>query len=81
MCPTGRSACVPSPQVRPSQLVTSSPSYVRRSIVTIMRTAVIYRPFLFFASVGVILIVAGGSLNARSWASTLSAEGKSTFSL
>ncbi|MGF6493622.1 glycosyltransferase involved in cell wall biosynthesis [Luteibacter sp. 621] len=45
--------------LRPSRLVRSIPSYVRRSIVTIVRIFVVYRPFRFFASIGIALFVAG----------------------
>ena len=54
-----------NPPVRPSRLMTSWPSYVRSSIVTIVRIAVVYRPFRFFASIGVVFLVAGGSLIVR----------------
>lgn len=50
---------------RPSRLMRSWPSYVRRQAVTIVRIAVIYRPFRFFALVGTILFLAGGALLAR----------------
>lgn len=45
--------------LRPSRLVRSIPSYVRRSIVTIVRIFVVYRPFRFFASIGIALFAAG----------------------
>ncbi|MGA7440011.1 MAG: glycosyltransferase family 2 protein [Luteibacter sp.] len=45
--------------LRPSRLVRSIPSYVRRSIVTIVRIFVVYRPFRFFASIGVVFFLAG----------------------
>lgn len=54
-----------NPPVRPSRLMTSWPSYVRRSITTIVRIAVVYRPFRFFASIGVLFLLAGGSLIVR----------------
>ena len=54
-----------NPPVRPSRLMTSWPSYVRSSIVTIVRITVVYRPFRFFASIGVVFLVAGGSLIVR----------------
>lgn len=38
--------------LRPSRLVKSIPSYIRRSIVTIIRIFIIYRPFRFFATWG-----------------------------
>jgi glycosyltransferase involved in cell wall biosynthesis len=45
--------------LRPSRLVQSIPSYIMRSIVTISRIFVIYRPFEFFAWIGVVLFGAG----------------------
>ncbi|MDR6642668.1 glycosyltransferase involved in cell wall biosynthesis [Luteibacter sp. 1214] len=48
-----------NPDLRPSRLVRSIPSYVRRSIVTIVRIFVVYRPFRFFASIGVAFFIAG----------------------
>ena len=45
--------------LRPSRLVRSTASYVRRSIMTIVRIFVIYRPFRFFASIGIVLFMAG----------------------
>jgi len=37
-----------NPDLRPSRLVKSIPSYVRRSLITILRIFVIYRPLAFF---------------------------------
>lgn len=45
--------------LRPSRLVKSIPSYVRRSLVTIVRIFIIYRPFRFFGTIGAILFGAG----------------------
>lgn len=38
--------------LRPSRLVKSIPSYIQRSIVTIVRIFIIYRPFTFFGAIG-----------------------------
>ena len=38
--------------LRPSRLVKSIPSYVRKSLVTIVRIFVVYKAFRFFMSVG-----------------------------
>lgn len=46
-------------ELRPSRLVKSIPSYVKRSIITIVRIFVIYRPFRFFATIGAALFFAG----------------------
>jgi hypothetical protein len=45
--------------LRPSRLVKSIPSYIKRSIVTIIRIFVIYRPFRFFGTIGAMLISVG----------------------
>ena len=42
---------------RPSRLVRSVPSYVWRSMTTIVRIAVLYRPFRFFALAGAVLLL------------------------
>lgn len=52
-------------ELRPSRLVKSIPSYVRRSIATIIRIIVIYRPFRFFASIGLVLFLIGFLLISR----------------
>lgn len=45
--------------LRPSRLVKNIPSYIRRSVVTIVRIFIIYRPFSFFASIGSALFGTG----------------------
>jgi len=45
--------------LRPSRLVKSIPSYIKRSIVTIIRIFVVYRPFRFFGSIAAVLFGAG----------------------
>lgn len=45
--------------LRPSRLLKSIPSYVKRSIFTIIRIFVIYRPFQFFGSIGAVLFGVG----------------------
>lgn len=51
--------------LRPSRLVKSIPSYIRRSIVTIIRIFVIYRPFRFFGSIGAVLFGGGFLIGLR----------------
>ncbi len=51
--------------LRPSRLVKSISSYVRRSLVTILRVFVIYRPVAFFFWPGALLCSAGGILALR----------------
>ena len=51
--------------LRPSRLVRSIFSYVRRSMVTMFRILVIYRPVAFFLSMGTLLFLAGVALGIR----------------
>ena len=51
--------------LRPSRLVKSISSYIRRSIVTIIRVFAIYRPFRFFASIGSVLCGLGLIIGMR----------------
>jgi glycosyltransferase involved in cell wall biosynthesis len=51
--------------LRPSRLVKSVPSYIMRSMFTIVRIFVIYRPFTFFGSIGAILFSAGFLIGLR----------------
>lgn len=51
--------------LRPSRLVKSIPSYIKRSIVTIIRIFIIYRPFSFFGTIGAILFSAGFLIGLR----------------
>ncbi len=54
-----------NPDLRPSRLVKSIPSYLRRSIPTILRIFVIYRPFRFFGTLGFILFGTGFLIGLR----------------
>jgi glycosyltransferase involved in cell wall biosynthesis len=51
--------------LRPSRLVKSIPSYIKRSIVTIVRIFIIYRPFKFFGTIGAVLFTVGFVIGAR----------------
>lgn len=51
--------------LRPSRLVKSIPSYVRRSLVTIVRIFVVYKAFRFFMAVGVTVLSAGVLVGLR----------------
>lgn len=51
--------------LRPSRLVKSIPSYIKRSIVTIIRIFIIYRPFTFFGSIGAVLFGVGTLIGLR----------------
>jgi glycosyltransferase involved in cell wall biosynthesis len=51
--------------LRPSRLVRSIASYVRRSMMTMLRILIIYRPFQFFLTVGGLLLFGGAALGFR----------------
>jgi glycosyltransferase involved in cell wall biosynthesis len=51
--------------LRPSRLVKSTPSYIWRSIVTIVRIFIVYRPFRFFGTIGAILFGIGFLIGLR----------------
>lgn len=51
--------------LRPSRLLKSIPSYIRRSIGTIIRIFVVYQPFKFFGTIGAVLLGAGFLLGLR----------------
>jgi glycosyltransferase involved in cell wall biosynthesis len=54
-----------NPELRPSRLIKSMWSYVRKSLVTIVRVFVIYRPLFFFFSFAGVLAVPGFLLGVR----------------
>jgi glycosyltransferase involved in cell wall biosynthesis len=51
--------------LRPSRLVKSIPSYIKQSLVTIVRIFVIYKPFRFFGLIGLLLFGLGFLLGLR----------------
>ena len=51
--------------LRPSRLVKSILSYVRRSVFTILRIFVIYNPFRFFIFIGTVLFTLGALIGVR----------------
>ncbi len=51
--------------LRPSRLLKSIPSYVKRSIITIIRIFIIYRPFRFFGTIGSVLLGIGILIGLR----------------
>jgi hypothetical protein len=61
--------------LRPSRLVKSIPSYIQRSIGTIVRVFVIYRPFRFFGTIGVVLFTIGFLIGVRFLFKYFSGEG------
>jgi len=51
--------------LRPSRLLSSIPNYIKKSVVTIVRIFVVYRPFKFFMSIAAILFGLGLLLGFR----------------
>lgn len=62
-------------ELRPSHLVTSVPYYIARSVVTIVRVFVIYRPFRFFSSLAAVTFLAGFAIGVRFLAFYLRGDG------
>jgi len=62
--------------LRPSRLLKSIPSYIKRSIVTIIRIFIIYRPFRFFGTIGAVLLGAGFLIGLRFLWKYLGGEGE-----
>ncbi len=54
-----------NPDMRPSRLVRSIFSYIKKSMATIIRISIVYKPFRFFMSIGLILFSAGFLLGLR----------------
>lgn len=54
-----------NPDLRPSRLVKSISSYIRRSIITIIRVYAIYRPMRFFGTIGAVFFGFGFLLGLR----------------
>jgi glycosyltransferase involved in cell wall biosynthesis len=54
-----------NPDLRPSRLVKSLASYISRSILTIIRIFIIYRPFVFFGTIALALFGAGVLIGLR----------------
>lgn len=51
--------------LRPSRLLKSIPSYVKRSILTILRIYILYKPLRFFAYLGAVPLLSGMALMVR----------------
>lgn len=51
--------------LRPSRLVKTIPNYIKRSLFTILRIFIVYRPLRFFTLLGILLLVPGLLLGAR----------------
>ena len=51
--------------LRPSKLLSSIPNYIKKSVVTIIRIFVVYKPFSFFMTIASILFALGFLLSLR----------------
>jgi glycosyltransferase involved in cell wall biosynthesis len=51
--------------LRPSRLIKSIPLYLKKSIITIIRIFVVYKPFRFFMAIGIFLFSLGVLLGLR----------------
>lgn len=64
-----------NPDLRPSRLVRSIPNYVKRSLVTILRVFVIYRPLTLFMWLSALLTASGIAIGVRYLAFYVSGNG------
>ncbi|MFN3234216.1 MAG: glycosyltransferase family 2 protein [Gammaproteobacteria bacterium] len=51
--------------LRPSRLVKSIPAYIKRSILTMVRICIIYNPFRFFMTAGILVMLCGALIGIR----------------
>lgn len=54
-----------NPYLRPSRLMSSIFSYIRKSVVTIIRIIIVYKPFRLFFNIGLISVALGVLTGAR----------------
>lgn len=54
-----------NPELRKSRLIKNIFDYIRRSTFTMMRMFIVYRPFRFFAIIGLLFLIPGMLLGAR----------------
>lgn len=54
-----------NPELRKSKLIKNNFDYIRRSIFTMLRMFIVYRPFRFFAIIGVAFLIPGTLLGFR----------------
>jgi glycosyltransferase involved in cell wall biosynthesis len=52
-------------ELRPTRLVKSIPSYIKRSALTIVRIFVVYKPFRFFGIIGILMFAIGFLVGCR----------------
>ncbi|MDX5584851.1 MAG: hypothetical protein QNK20_07940, partial [Aureibaculum sp.] len=51
--------------LRPSKLFSSIPNYIKKSVITIIRIFVVYKPFRFFMTIATVLFCLGFLLGLR----------------
>jgi glycosyltransferase involved in cell wall biosynthesis len=61
---------------RPSRLIRSTPGYVGRSLLTIFRIFVLYKPFRFFFVIGTVFLLPGLAIGVRFLAAWLDGQGQ-----
>lgn len=61
--------------LRPSRLLSSIPNYIKKSMITIIRIFVVYKPFRFFMSIALVLFGLGFLLGLRFLYFYLSGDG------
>ena len=54
-----------NPYLRPSRLMSNIYSYIKKSVVTIVRIFVVYKPFRFFLSIGLVTLAVGLVIGLR----------------
>lgn len=54
-----------NPVLRPTRLIKSIPSYIKRSALTITRIFVVYKPFRFFGIIGLLMFTIGFMVGCR----------------
>ncbi|TKB06003.1 glycosyltransferase family 2 protein [Desulforhopalus sp. IMCC35007] len=64
-----------NPYLRPSRLMSSIPSYIYKSVITILRILVVYKPFRFFVTIGASILTVGLLLGIRFLAFYFSGSG------
>ena len=62
--------------LRPSRLVKSIADYVKKSVLTIIRILVTYKPFKFFMTIGITLFTIGFLIGVRFLVFYLSGQGQ-----
>jgi glycosyltransferase involved in cell wall biosynthesis len=65
-----------NPVTRPSRLIRSTPAYIGRSVLTILRIFVIYKSFRFFVLLGTIVMLPGLALGVRFLVAYAAGEGE-----